>query len=452
MRKFLSVWLIIAVQSSACYALQLNFVYSEFSEFAFDLYYELYYSDVRNNPEQAFLDDLAGFGAKDAVFLEQASADCMLLFPRSPHLAESNFFCKLAQLNAIEGLDQVLIEIGDLAQRQRLRQKINASYATWKKKDTAKRNLLTIHSHVQTLRYITNKNQKLIDDFTKRLLAFYGTQALPPEITIYLCPEAPISTYCDHIIFLEGSSCKDAPENVLGVVLHEVAHMAYEYQKTSLKKTIDHFFLSYPSQCAYMAYRNFDEALATALGNGVLVEELTGNPDMRYNNQYIQGFAEAVYRDVRSYLNKSKEIDHAFLVKSAKHFEKRFPQIASDLSEILKRYVLSIDDAFDNDSVCQLFRQHLPAYSVFPTSLHHPIINETTLFYDRNAPCIFVLSPRERDNLSRLYKVNPYLQRVKKSKLRKLNNGFDYYRDKYGRLYLFFVVADYDELDSVVTI
>ena len=446
MKKLLSVWLIIAVQSSACYALQLNFIYSEFSEFAFDLYY----NDVRKNPDQAFLDDLADFGAKDAVFLENASADCMLLFPRSPHMAEDSFFCKLAQLNAIDNLDQVLCDIEDLAQRKRLQDKINASYATWQKKGTAKRNLPTIRSHVQKLRYITNKNQKLIDDFIKRIVAFYGTQALPSELTIYLCPEASISTYCNHIFFLEGSSCENAPERILGVVLHEVAHLAYEYQKTSLKKTIDHFFLHYPSQHAYMAYNNFDEALATALGNGILVEELTGSPDMRYNNPYIQGFAEVVYRDVKSYLNKHKEIDQAFLVKSVKHFEKRFPQIVSDLSEILKRYILFIDEAFDHDSVCQLFRQHFPACDIFHDSLHHPIIDENTPRYDSNAPRIFVLSLEQKDNLAALRSSNPYLNKVNKSKLKKLKGNFDFYRDKQRRLYLFFIAANNKELENLI--
>jgi hypothetical protein len=393
MRKLLSVWLIMAVQSSACHALQLNFIYSEFAEFSFDLYCNY----VRKNQDQAFLDDLADFGTSDSELLERASVDHMLLFPRSPRIAEDSFFSKISQLNSIDNLDQVLCEIRDLAQRKRLREKINASYATWQKKRTAKHNLPSIRGHLQKLRYVTNKNQKLIDDFISRLLAFYGTQALPSELTIYICPEAPISTYFNHVLFLEGISCKEVPERVLGTVLHEIAHMAYECQKKSLKKTVDHFFLHYPSQHAYMAYDHFDEALATALGNGILVEELTGNPDMCYDNQYIQGFAEAVYRDVKNYLNKSKEIDQAFLVKSVKHFEKRFPQLSSDLSKILRRYVLFIDDTFDSERVCQLFQQYFPPRSVFRDSLHRPKVNENMPYYDSNAPRIFVLSLEQRD-------------------------------------------------------
>lgn len=126
-------------------------------------------------------------------------------------------------------------------------------------------------------------------------------------------------------------------------------------KKTALKKTINHFFLHYPSQHAYIAYKHFDEALATVAGNGVFVEALTGSPGIIYNNPYIQGFAEAIYKEVKTYLNKRKEIDQAFLVKSMKHFEKRFPELASDLSELLRRYVIFVDEAFDIKNVDQVF-------------------------------------------------------------------------------------------------
>ena len=119
MRKLLSVWILLAVQSSVCHALQLNFAYSEFAEFAFDLYYNA----IIENQDPAFRDDLADWGTQEPGLLEKMSADQELLFPRNPYITEDSFFCKLAQLNAIEALEQVLSAIGDLAQRERLREK-----------------------------------------------------------------------------------------------------------------------------------------------------------------------------------------------------------------------------------------------------------------------------------------------------------------------------------------
>lgn len=446
MKRFLLIWLIIAGQRGACHALQLNFVHSKFAEFAFDLYY----SSVRKNPDKVFLDDLADFDTEEIGFLERASADRMLVFPRSPRMIADRFFCKLAQLDTIDSIDQVLCEIRDQARRRRLREKINTSYTTWEKKGGGEHSSASIHSHVQMLRYVANKNKKRIDEFVSRILAFYGTELIPSELIVYICPEATISTYCDHVLFLESSSLEEDPRRVLGTVLHEVAHLAYEYQKTSLKKTIDHFFLHFPSQHAYMTYDYFDEALATALGNGIFVEELTGTPDIHYNNQYIQAFAKDIYGEVKNYLNKSQEIDRKFLVKAVKIFEKRFPQLVNDLPKILNRYVLFVDNALGIESIHYVFQQYFLPYNAFTDALHYPQFDENVQHYDSNAPFIFVLHPGKRDQLTELRNANPYLNRVNKSKLKKLKGNFDFYRDKQGRLYLFFIVTNNQELETLV--
>jgi hypothetical protein len=330
-----------------------------------------------------------------------------------------------------------------------LQEKISASYATWESR-RAEHSLPSIHSHIQMIRYVANKNTKLIDEFVSKILAFYGTESIPSELTVYLCPEATISTYCDHVLFLENSFFRECPERVLGTVLHEVAHLAYEYQKTSLKKTIDHFFLHFPSQHAYMAYQYLDEALATALGNGIFVEELTGTPSIHYNNQYIKAFAKDIYVEVKNYLNKNKEIDRRFLVKAVNLFAKRFPQLANDLPEILQRYVLFVDNALDIEGIHHVFQQYFSSFSVFKDTLSDPKIDENVQYYDSNAPLIFVLHPKKRDQLTELRNANPYLNRVNKSKLKKLKGNFDFYRDKQGRLYLFFIVTNNKRLETLV--
>jgi len=212
---------------------------------------------------------------------------------------------------------------------------------------------------------------------------------------------------------------------------------------------IDQFFLQHPSQYAYLTYRYFDEALATALGNGVFVEALYGQHDINYTNKFIRGLAMAIYGDVEKYLNKQQEMDTAFLVKCVKRFKEHFPDASRNLQQILDRYVLFTHD-LDREQVQQRLVYHFHPSSVFLHPLKEPNIDEYAPYYDRNSPCIFVLSPREKDSLATLCEVNPYLQRVKKSKLKKLNDGFDYYRDKHGRLYLFFVAAYYDELEQLI--
>ena len=447
MRKFLFIWILLVVHSSACYALQLNFAYSEFATFAFDLYYNA----VKENPDQDLIDDLADFGMQESDFLERASVDHLLLFTRTPHMAEDNFFCKLAQLNAIEDLEQLLNEIDDPAQRDRLYKKIKTNYTAWQQKEPAmSKKAPRVRLHAKILQTVANKNQERIDDFISRLSAFYGTQAMPySTITIYLCPESLVSTYCNHVMFLERHFCQLSPENVLGVVLHEIAHLLYEYQKTSLKKTIDHFFLHYPSRHAYVAYQYFNEALATATGNGAFSEALTGSPAMQYNNQYIQGFAEAIYEDVKMYLNEGKEMDKAFLAKSVRHFKKGFPRLHSDLSELLRRYIILVDEAFDTVKVFQLFRQHCPSYLARAIYSHSPESLDNTPSGDASLR-ILVLPSEQKGNLAELRNSNPYLNESKKIKLRKLKENLDFYRDKQGRLYLFFTANNYTELENLI--
>lgn len=251
---------------------------------------------------------------------------------------------------------------------------------------------------------------------------FYGVASPPYEkITIYLCPAAAglpnsLAFYCNNSIFVTLSPAVEQQQPtclLLGNVMHETAHLLYENQHATLKQKVDQFFLQYPSQYAYLAYRYFDEALATALGNGVFVEALYGQYDINYTNHFICGFAMAIHKDVKKYLNKQQEMDTAFLVKCVKRFKDYFPDEFRNLQQILGRCVLCTHD-LDREQVQQRLVYHFHPGSVLFYPLKKPNIDEDAPYYDRNAPCIFVLSPREKGSLSGLCKVNPYLRRVKK--------------------------------------
>ena len=150
------------------------------------------------------------------------------------------------------------------------------------------------------------------------------------------------------------------------------------------------------------------------------------------------------------YLTEGKEMDQAFLVKSVHHFEKRFPQIANDLSEILRRCLLFTDEAFNDEKIHQLLHDHFSCYSIFKFSLHHPMIDEDVPYYDSNAPRIFVLSLERGAQLAALRSSSPYLKKSKRIKLKKIKENLDFYRDKQGRLYLFFTANNYTELENLI--
>ena len=138
---------------------------------------------------------------------------------------------------------------------------------------------------------------------------------------------------------------KQDAAGVMGVVVHEMCHVLYDEQISSFQYQLDSAFTSSPSPFKTVAYNFFDEALATALGNGWAYQRISGKADTSswYNNEYINGFAHALYPLVSQYLTSRRTIDTAFIGQAIRIFGETYPRSLSDYSIMLNNMYLYAD-------------------------------------------------------------------------------------------------------------
>ena len=101
-----------------------------------------------------------------------------------------------------------------------------------------------------------------------------------------------------------------------------------------------------------------NEALATALGNGYVFEQLDGKIDTQdwYNKKYINLIAKQIYPLVTEYIIQKKSIDKNFIDNYIRIYEVNFPNWINEMDNIMSyRYVIS-EDQKDFTSINQMFR------------------------------------------------------------------------------------------------
>ncbi|MEM5566405.1 hypothetical protein WNY78_14890 [Psychroserpens sp. AS72] len=143
----------------------------------------------------------------------------------------------------------------------------------------------------------------------------------------------------------------------LGIIIHEMCHLLYREQSAEFQHKIEQWFTNSTSPYAPLAYTFFDEALASALGNGWAYKQIHKSLDPKewYNNKHIDGFAHALYPIVEQYVNSGKNIDQYFVNTSIELFEKKFPKATVETAILMNSLVIyanseketEIDDILD---------------------------------------------------------------------------------------------------------
>ncbi|MGZ3799271.1 MAG: hypothetical protein ACXVCL_03880, partial [Bdellovibrio sp.] len=113
-----------------------------------------------------------------------------------------------------------------------------------------------------------------------------------------------------------------------GVIFHELCHSVYDAQSNQFKLDFESYFLNNPSAYSAQAYTWFNEAAATAIGNGWAYARATnGILDDKewYNDNTIDGYAKEIYPLVKESLEKGQSINKAMVAKFVEAYEKRFP-------------------------------------------------------------------------------------------------------------------------------
>jgi len=204
-------------------------------------------------------------------------------------------------------------------------------------------------------------------------------------------------------------------EGKFGVLFHELSHSLYKAQSFKLKQEIENFFMEHPSPYSKIAYRFFNEALATTLGNGIAFEEAAGHLDQGswYNNRYIHGFGKALYPETKKYFLQSKTMDQHFFEMAVSAFAAIFPDSIYEYAPRFQEVLMMGDDVvFQISTIRGLLRKYFRTSSSWGSS---PIADEQTLetFQRIDQTALIVVSGGELNQLDGLAQIySPLAERL----------------------------------------
>ncbi|UPT72148.1 MAG: hypothetical protein M0D53_07790 [Flavobacterium sp. JAD_PAG50586_2] len=227
-----------------------------------------------------------------------------------------------------------------------------------------------------------------------------------------------------------------------GVVLHEMCHIMFNEQSAEVQNKIDGFFNGNPSSYAKIAYSYFDEALATALGNGWAYKKANGKPDETswYNNVTIDGFAKALFPSLENYLDGKKAIDKDFIDNAVIQFAAKFPNSIYDYSISFNALVLYTDN---NDNT-RIRTDLKDVFWVSSFNVSSPIMHPYSIemMNESRLTQFFVITENHQEKLEKLKEIFPELG--KHSYNNKSENLS--FIDKKGRVVILLILTNLDEL------
>ncbi|MBX2905056.1 MAG: hypothetical protein KF744_03405 [Taibaiella sp.] len=224
------------------------------------------------------------------------------------------------------------------------------------------------------------------DAIFSKLKRFYGStwsNAMPFTISLFAIPGAKGNSTAapySNTLALGVLTKETEHEMRMGVAIHEICHVLYEEQPLRLQWALDSAFVKSKSLYAPYAYAYFDEALATACGNGWAYRQLAGHDDTGewYNDEYINGFAKAIYPLVRSYIAEGRAIDRSFVKKAIALFEKTFPKAPYAYASLFNS-INFYTDAVDHVQYRTIYKPLESRFRITSSSGSYPITDKTSL-------------------------------------------------------------------------
>lgn len=145
------------------------------------------------------------------------------------------------------------------------------------------------------------------------------------------------------------------------VAMHEIYHIVYDNQSLAMKSDVQKWFNNTKSNNSQYALLLMNEVLATALGNGYIMEQLAGKIEEAdwYNNKYITAMAKEIYPVVKNYIEAKKPMDEAFIKTYVGIYDSKFKQWNKELNHLMAyRYILA-----NNPDDLRYFRKTYRKYS-----------------------------------------------------------------------------------------
>ncbi len=210
----------------------------------------------------------------------------------------------------------------------------------------------TFDQQIENLRkYIGNNN---LAEYFNTGLRFYNTEwdySIPFEIILLPSPQK--QGFSARAFLNIGVSEIPVDFNnydvLMSVLMHEIYHIFYDNQNLEYKNNLRDWFWGTRSMNTSYAYLLFNEALATAMGNGYVFEQLNGKKDESdwYNIKYINEMAKAIYPMVQEYVQGGKQIDEAFVKNYVKIYDANFSEWTGELANLMAYRHIVTDDFSD---------------------------------------------------------------------------------------------------------
>ena len=224
-----------------------------------------------------------------------------------------------------------------------------------------------------------------IESLFERARSFYGAQ-WPADLTfviaLYPLPGSQGTTSAESIANVESVGVLLAERDLsrrFGVIFHEMCHSLWEAQPAALQREIEGSFTSSRSRHARLAYLHFNEALATALGNGWAQSRATGalDPGEWYADAYVDRYAKELHPLVEPYLEQGRTLDHELVAGAIDRFAAAFPDAIYVYEQILNKMLLMLDGR--SLSSRDVIRELQARFRVSSVSSSVPIDHERSL-------------------------------------------------------------------------
>ena len=123
-----------------------------------------------------------------------------------------------------------------------------------------------------------------INHYFSQALSFYNSSwdySVPFVLCFYPLPHSRgfTATAISNVLISAMADSLEDYNALLSVMLHEVSHVVYDERSLALWNQLESWFETNPSRSRRYANSLFNEAMATAVGNGYLAAQLNGKED-----------------------------------------------------------------------------------------------------------------------------------------------------------------------------
>lgn len=272
-------------------------------------------------------------------------------------------------------------------------------------------------SEAKTLEIINQATayNDIINKISPKIAHFYNTSMfsdIPYTIAFYPIPvQKGNSTATPHTNSLSIGFLAEKKEDlpgVLGVAIHEMSHVLYNEQSAAFQNELTKYFKENKSEYSDLANNFFDEALATAIGNGWAYKKMSGKLDGNdwYDNTYINDFAHKIYPMVEEYLEQGKQLDKTFIDKSIALFAKKFPESIYSF-DVLMNNVIIYSDEEGNEKANEILNLVKSKFKMSHYGMSSPILHEYSLEDLRNSTStqFIIINKNEKENMTKLSEI-----------------------------------------------